>query len=100
MNLIHDTFFVEYSFLYLKEENQWKCIYCNQVLEVPHLDIFTLIETLTKEKKITIIPKVNEDLKYRDIGSTFFSIINIPLVDDERVGRKYIMCYQKRRDDF
>lgn len=97
MNLIHDTFFVECSFLYLKEENQWKCIYCNQVLEVPHLDIVTLLETLTKEQKITIIPKVNEDLKYRDIGSTFFSIINIPLVDeDELVGN--ILCATKKEE--
>ncbi|MBU3132351.1 tetratricopeptide repeat protein [Clostridium gasigenes] len=91
MNLIHDTFFVEYSFLYLKEDNQWKCIYCNQVLEVDYLDTLTLIETLTKERRITIIPNVSEDLKYRDIGSTFFSIINIPLIDnDELVGN--ILC--------
>lgn len=87
MNLIQDTFFVKYSFLHLKEESKWKCVYCNQALEVPYHEIFSLVETLAKKKKITIIPIVSEDEEYKDIADTFFSIISIPLVDnDELIG--------------
>lgn len=97
MNLIHDTFFVECSFLYLKEENKWNCVYSNHDLAEPSGDISRLVELLTKEQKITFISKVSEDPRYKEIDSTFFSIINIPLVDNEElVGN--ILCASEKEE--
>ena len=97
MNFIKDTFFIECSFLHLKEDNQWKCIYCNQVLEIPSVDMCALLETLTKEQKISIIPNVSEDLKYRNISSTFSSIINIPIIDNNELVAN-ILCATKKEE--
>lgn len=97
MNLIHDNFFVEYSFLYLKEGSHWICEYCNQPTEMPYLDMVKLPEILKKERKITFIPNVSEDKKYRTMKTSFHSIISIPLIDNEElIGN--ILCATKKEE--
>lgn len=95
MNLIHDTFFLEYSFFYLKEEKEWKCIYFSQTLEMQHLELFNEIESLAQKQKITIIQNMNENFECKNLRNIFSSIVNIPLIyNDEIVGN--ILCATKK----
>lgn len=97
MNLIHDNFLVEYSFLHLKEEEQWVCAYCNQPKETPRLNMVAFPEILKKERKIIFIPNVSEDSKYRSMKTSFHSIISIPLIDNEElIGN--ILCATKKEE--
>lgn len=95
MGLIHNTFFLEYSLLYLKEKEEWKCIYCSQDLEISHSEIFKEIENLEQEQKIIILSNINKDLKCEKLNNVFASVVNIPLIDNHEIVGNILFATRK-----